>query len=117
MVEIPLKHASKKRLQNYQALEEVLGPLENPRYIISRPAMHMKDTWLTKLLPEVLAKFLRRAERSIQMYPTVPSIVANTKDRAEVFKKTGTTISARVKLCTAETMRVDSMSKSYAEMD
>ncbi|MGB1689767.1 MAG: hypothetical protein ACPHDM_03620, partial [Candidatus Poseidoniaceae archaeon] len=83
-----LKHASEDETAKFtKALEEVLGPLENPRYIISRPAMHMKDTWLTKLLPEVLAKFLRRAERSIQMYHTVPSIVANTKDRAEVFKK------------------------------
>ena len=83
-----LKHASEEETAKFTtALEEVLGPLENPRYIISRPAMHMKDTWLTKLLPEVLAKFLRRAERSIQMYHTVPSIVANTKDRAEVFKK------------------------------
>ena len=83
-----LKHASEQETAKFtKALEEVLGPLENPRYIISRPAMHMKDTWLTKLLPEVLAKFLRRAERSIQMYHTVPSIVANTKERAEVFKK------------------------------
>ena len=49
--------------------------------------MHMRDNWLSKLLPEVLAKFLRRAERSIEMYHTVPSIVANTKQRAEVFKK------------------------------
>ena len=83
-----LKHASEEETAKFtKSLEEVLGPLENPRYIISRPAMYMRDTWLTKLLPEVLAKFLRRAERSIQMYHTVPSIVANTKDRAEIFKK------------------------------
>lgn len=83
-----LKHASEEETAKFtKSLEEVLGPLENPRYIISRPAMYMKDTWLTKLLPEVLAKFLRRAERSIQMYHTVPSIVANTKERAEIFKK------------------------------
>ena len=79
--------------------------------------MHMKDTWLTKLLPEVLAKFLRRAERSIQMYHTVPSIVANTKERAEVFKKNWDYYIGEVKSCTVETMRVDSTSKSYVEMD
>lgn len=33
-----------------------------------------------------MAKFLRKAEESIQMYHTVPSIVANTKQRAEVFQ-------------------------------
>ena len=83
-----LEHASEEETAKFtKALEEVLGPLENPRYIISRPAMHMRDTWLSKLLPEVVAKFLRRAERNIEMYHTVPSIVANTKQRAEVFKK------------------------------
>ena len=83
-----LEHASEDETAKFtKALEEVLGPLEKPRYIISRPAMHMRDNWLSKLLPEVLAKFLRRAERSIEMYHTVPSIVANTKQRAEVFKK------------------------------
>ncbi|MGB0201420.1 MAG: DEAD/DEAH box helicase family protein [Candidatus Poseidoniaceae archaeon] len=83
-----LKHATEEETAKFtKALEEVLGPLDNPRYIISRPAMHMEDTWLSKLLPEVLAKFLRRAERSIQMYHTIPSIVANTKERAEIFKK------------------------------
>ncbi len=83
-----LEHASEEDTAKFtKALEEVLGPLENPRYIISRPAMHMRDTWLSKLLPEVVAKFLRRAERNIEMYHKVPSIVANTKERAEIFKK------------------------------
>ena len=83
-----LEHATEEETAKFtKALEEVLGPLENPRYIISRPAMHMSETWLSKLFPEVVAKFLRRAERRIQMYHTVPTIVANTKQRAEVFKK------------------------------
>ena len=82
-----LKHASEEETAKFtKSLEEVLGPLENPRYIISRPAMYMRDTWLMKYFQR-FAKFLRRAERSIQMYHTVPSIVANTKDRAEIFKK------------------------------
>jgi hypothetical protein len=83
-----LEHATEKETEKFtKALEEVLGPLDNPRYIISRPAMHMRDTWLSKLLPEVLAKFLKKAVRSVQMYHKVPSIVANTKERAEIFQK------------------------------
>ena len=83
-----LEHASEEEIEKFtKALEEVLGPLENPRYVISRPAMHMRDNWLSKLLPEVVAKFLRRAVFSIQMYHNVPSIVANTKQRAEIFQK------------------------------
>ena len=42
------------------------------------------------------------------MYHTVPSIVANTKDRAEIFKKTGITTSVKVKSCTVEMKRADS---------
>jgi hypothetical protein len=82
-----LEHATEEETEKFtKALEEVLGPLDNPRYIISRPAMHMRDTWLSKLLPEVLAKFLKKAVRSVQMYHKVPSIVANTKERAEIFQ-------------------------------
>ena len=83
-----LEHATEEETEKFtKALEEVLGPLDNPRYIISRPAMYMRDTWLSKLLPEVLAKFLKKAVRSVQMYHKVPSIVANTKERAEIFQK------------------------------
>ena len=49
--------------------------------------MHMTDNWLSKIMPEVIAKFLRRAERKIQMYHKIPSIVANTKERAEIFQR------------------------------
>ncbi len=83
-----LEHATEEETEKFtKALEEVLGPLDNPRYIISRPAMHMRHTWLSKLLPEVLAKFLKKAVRSVQMYHKIPSIVANTKERAEIFQK------------------------------
>ncbi len=81
-----LEHANEEETEKFtKALEELLGPLDRPRYVISRPAMHMRDTWLSKLMPEVIAKFLRKSERRIQMYHTVPTIFANSKERAEVF--------------------------------
>jgi hypothetical protein len=81
-----LEHANEEETEKFtKALEELLGPLDRPRYVISRPAMHMRDTWLSKLMPEVIAKFLRKSERRIQMYHTVPAIFANSKERAEVF--------------------------------
>ncbi|MDE0954432.1 MAG: DEAD/DEAH box helicase family protein, partial [Candidatus Poseidoniales archaeon] len=83
-----LEHATEEGAAKFtKSLEEILGPLNNPRYIISRPAMHMRDTWLSKLLPEVVAKFMKKAVRSVQMYHMVPSIAANTKERAEIFQK------------------------------
>ena len=82
-----LEHANEKETEKFtKALEEILGPLDRPRYVISRPAMHMRDTWLSKLMPEVIAKFLRRQERRIQMYHTIPSLFANTKERAQIFQ-------------------------------
>jgi superfamily II DNA or RNA helicase len=83
-----LEHANEEETEKFtKALEQVLGPLNRPRYVISRPAMHMRETWLSKMMPEVIAKFLRRQQRTIQMYHTVPSIFANTKERAEVFQR------------------------------
>ncbi len=83
-----LEHATEDGAAKFtKSLEEVLGPLNNPRYIISRPAMHMRDTWLSKLLPEVVAKFMRKAVHSVHMYHMVPSIAANTKERAEIFQR------------------------------
>lgn len=68
-----------------KALEEVLGPLEKPRYVISRYSRFMTDTWLTKLLPEVLAKYLRPVESRLVMHHSVPKILAGKKEDADVF--------------------------------
>ena len=69
------------------SLEEVLGPLTNPRYLISRSSQFMQDTWLSSLMPEVVAKYLRKEISTIQMYHAVPSILASTRERADVFQK------------------------------
>ncbi len=68
-----------------KALEEVLGPLEKPRYVISRYSRFMTDTWLTKLLPEVLAKYLRPVKAKLVMHHSVPKILAGRKEDAEIF--------------------------------
>ena len=69
------------------SLEEVLGPLSNPRYLISRSSQFMEDTWLSTMMPEVIAKYLRKEVSSIQMYHSVPSLLASTRERADVFQK------------------------------
>ena len=69
------------------ALEEVLGSLSKPRYLISRSSQFMQDTWLSTLMPEILAKYLRKEVSEIQMYHAVPSKLASSKQRAEVFQK------------------------------
>ena len=70
-----------------KALEDVLGPLEKPRYVISRYSRFMTDNWLTKLLPEVLAKYLRPVKAKLVMHHTVPKILAGKKEDAEIFHR------------------------------
>jgi len=68
-----------------EALREVLGPLEKPRYVISRYSRFLTDNWLTKLLPEVLAKYLRTVESRLVMYHSVPKILAGKREEADLF--------------------------------
>ena len=70
-----------------ESLEEVLGSLHNPRYVVTRSSQFMEDTWVSKLMPEVIAKYLRKEVSHVQMYHTVPSKLASSKERAEVFLK------------------------------
>ena len=70
-----------------KSLGELLGPLTSPRYVISRSSRFMQDTWLSKMMPEVLARFLRKTRTETVMYHTVPSFLASSKDRALVFQK------------------------------
>lgn len=70
-----------------RALFEVLGPLDKPRYVVARSSRFFDATWLSKLMPEVLAIYLRKQRISVMMYHAVPSCLANTKERAAVFQQ------------------------------
>jgi superfamily II DNA or RNA helicase len=70
-----------------EALTEALGPLHKPRYIVARSSKFFDETWLSKLMPEVLAVYLRKQRVSIMMYHAVPSCLANTKERAAVYQR------------------------------
>ena len=69
------------------ALGEALGPLNKPRYIIARSSKFFDDTWLSKLMPEVLAVYLRKERVSLMMYHAVPSCLASSKERAAVYQR------------------------------
>tara|TARA_X000001036_G_scaffold30391_3_gene25015 strand:- start:14485 stop:17268 length:2784 start_codon:yes stop_codon:yes gene_type:complete len=69
-----------------QALSEVFGGLEDARYIIGRSSVFFDDTLLSKLLPEVLAKYLRKGRQELVMYHRVPSCLAGKKEHAKWFQ-------------------------------
>ena len=68
-------------------LEEVLGPMEKPRYVISRSSKFITDTWLSKIMPEIIAKFFRPVEERLVMYHTVPKVLAASAEKAEIFQR------------------------------
>ena len=68
-------------------LEEILGPMEKPRYVISRSSKFITDTWLSKMMPEVIAKFFRPVKERLVMYHTVPKVLAASAEKAETFQR------------------------------
>ncbi len=70
-----------------KALTEVFAPLDRPKYIIPREIDVISDTIISKLLPEVVAKYFRRKNRVLAMYHSVPSVLSKNKDVALIFQR------------------------------
>ena len=69
------------------ALRKVYDQMPEPRYVISRSSKFITDTWLTKIMPEVIAKFFRPVLDRLVMYHTVPKVLAASLEKAEVFQR------------------------------
>ena len=87
-VRLHLENATEEESALFTAcLEEILGPIDKPRYVISRSSKFITDTWLSKLMPEVIAKFFRPVKDKLVMYHTVPKILAASSEKAEIFQQ------------------------------
>jgi len=69
------------------SLEEVLAPLDRPRYVIRRFVDYRIDTWLSRLLPEVLGRYFRRKRSAMEMVHALPRALAKNKQLAAIFGK------------------------------
>ena len=69
------------------SLEEALGPLRRPRYVIPRCADEVCETWLSTLMPELLARYFRKRNRRMAMLHAVPSALAKNRDLAEIYAR------------------------------
>ena len=69
-----------------EAMQQVLGPLENPRYMIPRYVADMRETWLSRTMPGFIGKFFRQKTTRIAMYHSVPKCLAKTVDLAKIFE-------------------------------
>jgi hypothetical protein len=70
-----------------QALQEVLGPLDRPRYVISRSVWEFKETWLSRVLPVIVGRYFQRRDGRMAMLHAVPSALAKNKDLAAIFQR------------------------------
>jgi len=70
-----------------EAMEEVLGPLENPRYVIERQVRVVSETWLSDLLPEIIGKYFRRRKNVLSMFHAVPRKLCRNMEDAKVFER------------------------------
>ena len=87
-VRLHLEHATQEESGLFAAcLEEILGPMQKPRYVISRSSKFITDTWLSKIMPEVIAKFFRPVKERLVMYHTVPKVLAASAEKAEIFQR------------------------------
>jgi len=64
-----------------------MGPLDNPRYVIPREVKIITDNWLSKVLPEVLAKYVRSRKDKLAMFHSVPKVLCKNKEDAAVFQR------------------------------
>ena len=65
----------------------MFGPIDDARYIISRSARFFDETFLSRLLPEVIAKYVRKERKEVVMFYRVPSCLAGKKTHAKWFEK------------------------------
>ncbi|NNM27390.1 MAG: DEAD/DEAH box helicase family protein [Phycisphaerales bacterium] len=68
-------------------LRTLLGPLEDARYVIPRIVVRRDETWLSRLLPDALGRYVRRRRRETVMLHAVPSPLARNKTLARIFQK------------------------------
>ena len=70
-----------------EAMEEILGPLENPRYVIQREVKVVSETWLSDLLPEVVGRYFRRRRNILSMFHAVPRKLCQNLEDAKIFEQ------------------------------
>jgi hypothetical protein len=70
-----------------ESLHEALGPLDRPRYIVPRAIDVMQETWLSRIMPEIIARRLRKRRRQRAMLHAVPSALAKNKSLASIYER------------------------------
>lgn len=70
-----------------ESLAEALGPLDRPRYVIRRFVDYRIQTWLSRVLPDIVGRYFQRRQRQMEMLHAVPKALAKNKDLAALYAK------------------------------
>jgi len=69
------------------SMHEALGPLHRPRYVIPRYVQHVKESWISRFLPEIVGKYFRKRQQQRVMLHAVPSKLARNKEIVLLYEK------------------------------
>jgi hypothetical protein len=70
-----------------RALQETMGALQRPRYVVPRSVDHVEATWLSRLLPQFIGRHFEKRKRELVMWHAVPGELAKNKDLAAIFER------------------------------
>ncbi|WP_298864930.1 DEAD/DEAH box helicase family protein [uncultured Gimesia sp.] len=70
-----------------EAVHQVFGPLQGARYVIPRHVHQMKDTWISKLLPDLLGRYFQIRNQELVMLHSIPTALARNKELVNIFEK------------------------------
>lgn len=68
-----------------ESLAETMGPVDRARYVIRRFVDYRIDSWLSRILPEIVGRYFQRDHRQMEMVHAVPSALAKNKNLAVLF--------------------------------
>ena len=82
-----LKGANEEQGEMFtRSMREVMGPLDESRYVIDRSAQFFTDRFLSNFMPEIIAKFIRKKSVKLVMYHRIPTALCKSKKDALVFQ-------------------------------
>lgn len=87
-VRISLSRATPEIAKRFaDAMSQVLGPIDNARYIIPREVDVLQANWISQWFPEMLGQWLHSKHRGIAMWHAVPDVLASKKEDVLQFEK------------------------------
>jgi superfamily II DNA or RNA helicase len=87
-IRVFVKNATKDENELFAvSMLEVLGPLDQPRYVIERFVSRRKETLFSRILPEVIGRYFRKVAQELVMLHAVPSALAKNKQLVAIFEK------------------------------